>query len=120
METLDLIVSIIVVSITFISTVAGFIISLIKAIKNRRRANDAQVTNEIENLAIDKITTIEKIYSQASIVLKSMGLKTGKIKKENVMNYIESQCADKGIKFDNEYWSERIEDLVKIMNVNKE
>lgn len=120
METLELLIGAVVVAITLISSVVGFIISLAKSIKNARRADNAEATNEIENMAIDKIAEVEKLYFQASQILKSVGIKTGEIKKENVMNFIETQCVEKGMKFDEAYWSEQVENIVNVMNVNKE
>lgn len=120
MDQIELIASAVAAGVAFLSALTGFIISLIKSIKNARRAETAQATIDVENLAVSKITDVEKVYSQAANILKSMGVKTGAIKKENVMNYIESKCSEKGIKFDEAYWSKQVESLVGIMNVNKE
>ena len=120
MDQIELIASAIAAGVVFLSTVIGFIISLIKAVKNAGRAKFETATNEIENLTISKVIDIEKLYSQVSKILHSAGLKTGEIKKENVMNYIETQCNEKKIDFNREYWSNQIEELVKVMNVNKE
>lgn len=119
MDQIELIASAVAGGVVFLSTVVGFIISLIKSIKNARRANQEKATNEIEKLTISKVLDIEKLYSQASKILHSAGLKTGEIKKENVMNYIEAQCNEKKIDFDKDYWSNQIEELIKVMNVNK-
>lgn len=120
MDMIEIIISAAMAGVAFLSALLGFIISLIKAIKNGRRADGVQATMDIEDLAIDKITNVEKIYSQASKIMKNMGVKTGEIKKDNVMNYIESKCAEKGIKFDREYWSNQVEELVQLINVNRE
>ena len=42
--------------------------------------------------------------------------KTGEIKKESVMAYIQSRCAEKNIKFGAGCWSDRVEKLVNILN----
>ena len=63
---------------------------------------------------------IENLYSQASNMLKVMGITTGAIKKENVMNFIESKCNERNINFDSEYWSATVEKIVSLMNIGKE
>lgn len=110
--------NIIYITIVIISLL-GFIISVIKAIKNSKNLSLLETISEIENLAITKISEIEKLYSRASNVLNSIGVKTGDIKKENVMSYIKTICSKNKIEFDEEYWSVQIEKLVSLMNTNK-
>ena len=51
-------------------------------------------------------------------MLKVMGITTGAIKKENVMNFIESKCNERNINFDSEYWSATVEKIVSLMKEN--
>lgn len=118
-ETIEEILSVATGSVAFISALIGFIISYVKGEKNKKLAQTAEKTIEISELATDKVVEIEKLYSQAATVLKAVGVSTGAIKKENVMNYIESKCVEKGVAFDSEYWSEKVEKLVEVLNTNK-
>lgn len=119
-DMLEEIISIIVGSVLLLSTLVGFIVSIVKSFKNKKLANNAQTINEITSLASDKVIEIEKLYSQAAQVLKVMGIQTGAIKKESVMNFIENKCAQKGINFDYDFWSAEVEKLITVMNTNKE
>ena len=114
------VISIIVGSILLITTFIGFIVSVIKSFRNKKLASTVQKTNDITDLAIDKVAEIENLYSQASNMLKVMGITTGEIKKENVMNFIESKCNERNINFDSEYWSATVEKIVSLMNIGKE
>lgn len=119
-DMLEEIISIIVGSVLLLSTLVGFIVSIVKSFKNKKLANNAQTINEITSLASDKVIEIEKLYSQAAQVLKVMGIQTGAIKKESVMNFIENKCTQKGINFDYDFWSAEVEKLITVMNTNKE
>lgn len=118
-ETIEEIIGIAVGGIALLSAITGFLISLVKCFKSKRLAETANKMNEINVLVTEKVVEIEKLFSEAAHVLKSMGISVGGIKKENVMNYIEFQCTEKGITFDKEYWSNEIERLIKVMNANK-
>lgn len=108
MDLLEQIASAVATGVVLISTLIGLIIGIIKSAKTARCANIEKAMQEIENLTISKVIDIEKMYSQASRILHSAGIKTGEIKKENVMNYIEAQCNEKKIDFDRDYWLIRL------------
>ncbi len=118
-ETIEEILSVAAAASAAISMLIGFIVTTIKSIKNKKNAKSAETTNDINKSAMEKVIEIEKIFSQASHVLKATGIKTGEIKKENVLNFIRSQCAERGIEFDSDYWSAQIESFISIMNVSK-
>lgn len=105
--------------LAFLSALTGFIVSFVKNSKNKKLTKVAETTNEIAELATEKVAEVEKLFSQAANVLKAVGVKTGEIKKDSVMMFIESQCAEKNIKFDCEYWSVRVEKLVNVLNATK-
>lgn len=103
----------------FLGMAAGFVTSFLKNAKNKKLAAFAQKTNDIIELTKGKIIEVEKLFDQANRALKASGVKTGTIKKENVLNFIESQCVAKDIAFNKEYWSDQIESLIEIMNIKK-
>lgn len=118
-ETVEQIVSIAACIAAALSAVVGFIASLAKSFKNKKLARIAEATNEIAELTMQKVVETEKLFSKSAQILKATGVDTGEIKKEQVMNYIQLKCVEKGLKFDSVKWSERVEDLIKVMNTNK-
>lgn len=118
-ESIEEILSIAVGCLALLSALIGYIVTLIKNGKNKKLVKAAETVNEIAELATEKVVEVEKLFSQAANVLKAVGVKTGEIKKESVMTYIEGRCVEKGILFDEEYWSERVEKLVSVLNAAK-
>ncbi len=118
-ETVEQIVSIAACIVAALSAVAGFIASLAKCFKNKKLARIAEATNEIAELTMQKVVETEKLFSKSSQILKATGVDTGEIKKEQVMNYIQLKCVEKGLAFDSVKWSERVENLIKVLNANK-
>ncbi len=118
-DTVEQIVSIVACGAAALSAIAGFIASLAKSFKNKKLARIAEATNEIADLAMEKVVETEKLFSKSAQILKATGVDTGEIKKEQVMSYIELKCVEKGIDFDAEKWSARVENLIKVMNANK-
>ena len=99
-----------------LSAVTGLIVSLLKNCKNKKIAETVEKINGITELAVQKVIDVEKLFSQAASVLKAVGIKTGEIKKESVMTYLEGCCMEQKIAFDSDYWSEKIEKLVEVLN----
>ena len=118
-ETMEEVISLAACGITALSAIGGLIASLAKGLKNKRLAAKAEAISDIAALAKEKIVETEKTFSKASQVLKATGVDTGEIKKSNVMDYIESRCIEKGVEFDESYWSNQIESLIEVMNANK-
>ena len=118
-EIIRQIMSIAAYAAAILSAVAGFIVSLAKSIKNKKLARIAEAVNEISELVAEKVAETEELFSSSAQTLKAEDKNTGEIKKERVMSFIESKCAEKGVKFDSEKWSNLIENLLKVMNGNK-
>ena len=118
-ETVEQIVSIAACIAAALSAVAGFIASLAKSFKNKKLARIAEATNEIAELTMQKVVETEKLFSKSAQIRKATGVDTGEIKKEQVMNYIQLKCVEKGLAFDSVKWSERVENLIKVLNANK-
>lgn len=111
--------------LTIVSTIASFLfVTLIpsvillikkwKAYKNAKTNEEQQkILNEISDASIKFIQDAEDAFKSVDVVLKSKGeAGCGAMKKENVMTKIQSLCMQKGIDFDTEYWSARVEELV--------
>ena len=118
-ETVQSILTFCVAAATIISMASAFVIAFLKNVESKKLAAAARKTNEIAELAKARIMEVEHLYSRANDALKAYGVKTGEIKKEGVMWYLESKCVEKHIKFDPAYWSDQIESLIKIMNIKK-
>ena len=99
-ETIEQILSVTLGGFALLSAVTGLIVSLLKNCKNKKIAGTAEKINGIAELAVQKVIDVEKLFSQASSVLKAVGIKTGEIKKESVMTYLEGCCMEQKIAFD--------------------
>ena len=115
-ETIEQILSVALGGFALLSAVTGLIVSLLKNCKNKKIAGTAEKINGITELAVQKVIEVEKLFSQASSVLKAVGIKTGEIKKESVMTYLEGCCMEQKIAFDSDYWAEKSEKLVEVLN----
>ncbi len=102
-----------------LSAIAGLIASLAKSVKSKKLARIAQATNEIAELVMEKVVETEQAFSKSSQILKATGVDTGEMKKEQVMNYIQTMCAERKVRFDADKWSEQVDGLIKVMNANK-
>ncbi len=118
-DTVEQIISIAACAAAVVSAIAGLLASLAKSIKNKKLARIAEATNEIASLAMDKVVETEKLFAKSSQILKATGVNTGEIKKEQVMSYIQTKCAEKKVDFDADKWSEQVDNLIKVMNANK-
>ncbi len=118
-DTVEQIISIAACGAAAVSAIAGLLASLAKGIKNKKLAHIAEATNEIAELAMEKVVETEKLFSKSSQILKATGVNIGEIKKEQVMSYIQAKCVEKKVAFDAEKWSERVDNLIKVMNADR-
>lgn len=111
--------------IKILSAVASFVfVTLIPAIvgwiKNRKKAKaatteaeKAEVHNELIDIAISLISAAEKKYKELDTLIKGQGgAGCGADKKDDVMTKLQLSCNEKGIAFDAEYWSAKIDEIV--------
>lgn len=111
-------------------SVASFLLvtlipSVILMVKNAKKAATAKTEaeqnaalNELNSVATNLIADAEKAYAKVDKLLKetnkSDSAGTGEIKKKSVMANLQSYCIEKGITFDKEYWSKKIDELVAL------
>lgn len=113
--------------LTIISTIASFLLLTLipsvimlvqkwKAFKNAKTNEERQaILNDINNATIGFIQNAEETFKSVDTVLKAQGSKgCGSVKKENVLTKIQSLCLQKGIEYDEKYWSEKVEELVAL------
>lgn len=104
--------------VTLIPAVIGWITKY-KAYKNAKTDAEKQaILNELNNSVVQFISDAEKTFSALDETLKSRGSATGSgaMKKETVLTKIQSLCLQKGIEYDANYWSNKVDELVKLTN----
>lgn len=104
-------------SLTFIVGAVTSIIGFVKAAKNKKKATTAEEENVANQMMLDEanqlIEEAETFFKSLDTVLKKTeGTTAGEYKKENVMTKLQAFAATKGITFDAEYWSTKIDEIV--------
>lgn len=113
--------------LTIVSTVASFlfvtliptIIGLVKKWKDAKAAKtDAEkqaIYNDMLNQVNTLVATAETTFSALDASLKAQGKSgCGALKKDTVMNKIQTYALTKGIDFDADYWSTKIDEVVAV------
>lgn len=106
-------------SVTFIAGVVTSVIGFVKAHKNKKKAITAEEESAANQLMLDEANALieeaEKYFKSLDTILKKTdGTSAGVYKKENVMTKLQAFAATKGIKFDAEYWSSKIDEIVAL------
>lgn len=109
--------AIIVAVFTFASTGLPFLIKFINAYKESKAATTAadkeKAYNDMLATAQSFIVSVEAAYKGFDAVMKSQGSSAGSMKKETVETKLQAYALSKGYEFDAEYWSKKIDELVK-------
>lgn len=112
--------------LTIVITVASFLltcliptvivmINRIKALrKAKTEAERQKIINEIIEDAQGFVVDAENLYKDIDTLVKGQGKTCGAVKKDSVMTKIQDDCLVKGIVFDKEFWSKKVDDLVAI------
>lgn len=111
--------------IAIIGSVASFlfvtlipsIIALVKNIKAKKEAKTEAERQAIENDMLNQvnglIASAEETFKELDKSLKNNGQKgCGALKKDTVMNKLQTYALQKGIVFDADYWSKKVDELV--------
>lgn len=104
--------------ITLIPAVIGWVTKF-KAYKNAKTDAEKQaILNDINNSVVQFIADAEKTFEALDVSLKQRGAASGcgTMKKESVLTKIQSLCLAKGIEYDSQYWSDKVDELVKLTN----
>ena len=108
----------------FLVTITTTAIGFIKAHKAKKAAKTTEEKAAANQQMLDEanklICEAESFYKTLDTVLKSTeGTTAGAFKKESVMTKLESFAIKIGFAFDKEYWSNKIDEIVKLTkNVN--
>ncbi|MGN0805249.1 MAG: hypothetical protein ACI4MS_07690 [Candidatus Coproplasma sp.] len=110
--------------ITVSLSVLGFLITVliptivvmvnkVKALKTAKTESERlTIMNELLSEARNAVIKAEELYKDTDAVLKAQGKSSGALKKDKVMTELHQLCFEKGIAFDESYWSEEIEHIV--------
>lgn len=78
-------------------------------------AEAEKIKTELLDLANSLVEKSESAFKQFDTILKAQtGKGCGAMKKESVMTKIQAACIEKGVTFDEEYWDNKIEEIVKL------
>lgn len=95
------------------------IISFFRGLKHKKEAKDAKEEQAGYQQMLDAcneyIANAETFYKNLDTVLKQQNMGTaGAYKKESVMNKLQQFAKGLNYNFDEKYWSEKIDELVKL------
>lgn len=100
-----------------ICTAIPLVSALIKACKekkfNRKAAEKEIAINDMLEYVNQLISSAEEAFAQLDILLKQHGESAGILKKESVMSKLLAYAVSKNYAFDEVYWSEKIDEIVK-------
>lgn len=114
--------------LVLIPAVAAIIPSVIWLIKKVRQlivapADEKQdIVNEIYDNCVKYVVAAEQAYSLLNASLKMQNESAGKTKLSYVLDKIKIDCLDKGVTYDESYWTNKVNNLVemsKTVNVVK-
>ena len=113
--------------IAIIGSVASFlfvtlipsIIALVKNVKAKKNAKTEAERKAIENDMLNQVSELiasaETTFKALDQSLKNQGSKgCGELKKDTVMNKLQTYALQKGVAFDADYWSKKIDELVAV------
>lgn len=100
-----------------VATLIPSIIAMVKKWKQAKaattEAEKEAIRNDMTDIAISLIAAAEKKYKELDTLIKSQGgVGCGADKKDDVMTKLQLSCNEKGIAFDAEYWSAKIDEIV--------
>lgn len=116
----EIIIRLLAIALSLFSTYA--IPATIGWLKSAKGKRVALKINKIADFANKLIVEYEEKYAVQDKILKSVDptMSTGSMKKESVMTEIFQQCTMLGLKYDKDYWSKYINEIVDITRkVNK-
>ena len=86
-----------------------------EAERNAAEAEAEKIKNELLGMATSLVQSAENTYKEVDAILKTKTSKgCGAVKKDSVMTKLQAACIEKGVDFDEEYWSAKIDELVKL------
>lgn len=87
------------------------LIGIIKTIKDKKLS---LAENDLLGHLNIFIEEAEKAYNEVNKILKAKGESAGSAKKETVLTKLQAYALEKGYKFDAEFWSAKIDEVVAL------
>ncbi len=119
--------------LTLVLTVVYIIMTVIKKRKSKHLDKKTDAVTEDTNKTLEKVTAFNKIYDRiqgymqaaevGNQVLKNLAdrsgipIHTGVQKLTEVLSKIKIDCMTEGVEYDEKYWKEKIEELIKFSKV---
>ena len=113
--------------VTIVLSIASFLVvtlipSIILLVKKWKEAKAAKtdaekqaIYNEMLDEANKLIAAAEETYKQVDAIIKSQGgTGSGVVKKDSVMTKLQAYATEKGLTFDADYWSAKIDEIVDL------
>lgn len=101
--------------VTVIPTIVKYVKTWKEYKAAKTEAERQAAINEMLGYANELVAAAEETYKKVDTLLKQDGGKgSGAVKKDSVMTKLQAKCIEKGIEFDSEYWSEKVDDIVKL------
>lgn len=94
-------------------------VAVVYAIRCKKQLKREQTANEIKAAVQNRVIGIEEQYSPADQILKNAGVDVGVIKKDNLLRYAAMLCSERHFIYDEAYWEDFIEGLIKVMNADR-
>ena len=124
------VLDIVYIGIAVIVFIVAFVTTIISFYKKRKTNNATQegelkqtTTNSVKEFyelfktnlqnIIGYVTGAEKFYNSITTG------KVGSYKLENVLQKIQLDCLNRGEEFDKDYWTNIVDNIVSVMNINK-
>lgn len=120
LETIKLILGIIsAVAALLIGTIIPLIVKFVKKCKEAKaaetEAEKQAAINDLLGIAHQLVAAAEETYKSVDSILKGQGGKgSGAVKKDSVMTKLQAACLEKGVEFDSEYWSTKVDEIVAL------
>lgn len=134
MEKIETILKIVSIVASFLfATLIPFIIAAIKKGKAYKQAQEEiaaakteedrkaaelkaeTAKNELLDMTNSLIQEAENTYKNVDKILKTQtGTGSGAVKKESVMTKLQAACLERGVEFDADYWSAKIDELISL------
>jgi hypothetical protein len=109
---------IIYLAVSFLVGLIPAIIGFIIAAKNKKKAKTSAESEAANKDMLAQAQTLivaaEDFYGALDVALKAQGESAGPYKKESVMNKLQSYASEKGYNFNIEYWTTKIDEIVKL------
>lgn len=124
MEVLNVVYICIACGGVILSTIIPITVKLFLNVKKYRQADTeaekAAILLEISELMKNSIEEAEEVYKDMASALYANNIKIGTLKKDSVISKLQNYCIERNVKFDREYWSNKIDETIEFTKkINK-